>query len=162
MAISNDSRHVRLAIVGCLLFGLLVVHLVFRYLAAVLFGFVTYRALAPAIPWLITGIHMLLFVMIGVGVAIYRGKAGGLLGGGLLLLSIEPLSSGFVWGDGCEVSRSVGSTLFPEVTIQPGAVILYAWNGGCSASLNIALIGISALLAGGGLWLSIVSDSTQT
>jgi len=162
MTISTGSRDVQLTEVGCLLFGLLVVHIVLRYLAAVLFGFVTYRGLAPAIPWLITGIHMLLFVVLGVGVAINRGKAGGLLGGALLLLSVEPLSSAFVWGDGCEVSSNLGSTLFPEVTIQPGAVILYAWNGGCSASLNIALIGISALLAGGGLWLSIVSDSTQT
>src|SRR6056297_2971857 len=119
MVIYSDSRHVRLAGVGCLLFGLLVVHTALRYLAAALFGYVTYRGLAPPVPWVITGIHLLLFVVLGVGVAMYRGKAGGLLGGGLLLLSIEPLSSAFVWGDGCEVSRSAGATLVPEATIRP-------------------------------------------
>lgn len=160
MPVAPRSHRLRLAVIGCGLFGLLVVHVSLRYLFSALFGFVTYRGLNPILPVLVLGVYTVLLVALGVIAAVHRGKSGIVLGTGSLLLAGEPLTSTFVWGDGCEVGGSAGSSLLPEVTGDGAAVVVYAWNGSCSTSLNSVVIGVGVIVVGFGLWTGRLPDST--
>lgn len=160
----DDTRsgRLRIAVIGCSLFALLVLHVSLRYLVSALFGFVTYRGLAPTVPFLVLGLYViLLFVLAGI-LAVRHGKSGVVLGTGLLLLAVEPVTSSFTWGDGCEVSGTAGASLLPEITVDGVRLILYAWNGSCSASLTTVVIGVGGLLAGIGLWMGRLPDVTLT
>jgi hypothetical protein len=139
-------------VVGCGLFALLAMHVSFRYALSATFGFAEYRGLAPLVPFLLLGVYMLLLGGAAAVSAVRRGIAGFGMGAGLLAFAAEPVSSSFLWGDGCEVSNTVGGSLVPEVTVDGGRIILYSWNGACSASLNTALLGLGLLVLGSGLW----------
>jgi hypothetical protein len=99
------------------------------------------------IPFLLLGVYALLLGGAAAVSAVRRGIAGIGMGAGLLAFAVEPVSSSFLWGDGCEVSNAVGGSLIPKVTVDGLGIILYSWNGACSASLNTALLGL-----GSGLW----------
>lgn len=156
------SRRLRLAVIGCGLFALLVVHVSLRYLIAASFGYVTYRALAPTIPFIVLGIYMVLLLGLAILLAVWRGGPGVVLGTGLILLVIEPVTSMFIWGDGCEVGGRAGASLLPEITVDGAKVILYAWNGSCSASLNVVVIVGGVCLAGIGLGTGKLPDIALT
>ena len=153
MSISTQSRYLRLVVVSCGLCGLLVLHNSLWYLFSTLFGFVTYREIAPVVPALVLGIHSLLLLALAVVAAVRFEKSGVVLGMGLLLFAIEPGTSSFIWGDGCEVGGGSGASLLSTLTRDGPAVVLYTWNGACSISLNTVAIGIRVLLVGVGLWL---------
>jgi hypothetical protein len=133
--------HHRRTVAACLLGGLLLAHVLFRYLFAALFGYVTYRGLAPMIPFIALGLYMLLLVTIAVGAVVRYRRAGLLIGAGLLVLALEPLGSAMLWGDGCEVGGGGKSLLLPKVTIADLRIVVYAWNGSCGASLTPQVIG---------------------
>jgi len=154
------SRSLRLTVVVCLVFGLLVGHLSIRYLFGTLFGFVTYRGLAPVAPWAVLLLYLLLLVGVAVGVTVRRGVPGISLGLGLLLLAVEPLLSSFMWGDGCEVGGTSQASPIPEVSASGARITLFVWNGSCSVSVTPAIIGISVLLLGSGLWLGNLPEMT--
>jgi hypothetical protein len=139
-------------VVVCGLFALLAVHVSFRYALSATFGFAEYRGLAPLVPFLLLGVYMLLLGGAAAVSALRRGIAGIGMGAGLLAFAVEPVSSSFLWGDGCEVSNAVGGSLIPEVTVDGLGIILYSWNGACSASINTALLGLGLLALGSGLW----------
>lgn len=159
---ATRSRRLRLVVVGCGLFGLLVSHVSVRYLVSALFGFVTYRGLAPVVPFLVLGLYAVSVGALAVLVAARRGRAGAVLGTGLLLLVVEPLTSSMLWGDGCEVGSATGTSLLPRTTVDGAAVVVYAWNGACSASLNTVAIGLGLLSVGVGLWLGSLPEETLT
>jgi hypothetical protein len=160
MAASIRSRSLRLAVVACLLSGLLVGHVLVRYLFGTLFGFVKYRGLAPVAPWVVLLLYLLLLIGIAVWVAIQRDSPGIPLSLGLLLLAVEPLASSFMWGDGCEVGSASQVSLIPEISVSGARVTLFAWNGACSVSITPAILGISILLLGSGLWMGNLPETT--
>ena len=152
MSATTQSRSVRLLVVACGLFALLAVHVSFRYALSATFGFAEYRGLAPLVPFLLLGVYTLLLGGAAAVSAVRRGIAGIGMGAGLLAFAVEPVSSSFLWGDGCEVSNAAGGSPIPEVTVDGIGITLYSWNGACSASLNIALLGLGLLALGSGLW----------
>ncbi|PSQ24280.1 hypothetical protein BRD04_01665 [Halobacteriales archaeon QS_9_67_17] len=152
MSATTQSYSVRLLVVGCGLFTLLAVHVSFRYALSATFGFAEYRGLAPLVPFFLLGVYMLLLGGAAAVSAVRRGIAGIGMGAGLLAFAVEPVSSSFLWGDGCEVSSAAGESLVPEVTVDGLWITLYSWNGACSASLNTALLGLGLLVLGRGLW----------
>jgi hypothetical protein len=147
-------------VVSCGLCGLLVLHISLRYLSSTLFGFVTHREIAPVVPAFVLGIHSLLLLALAVVAAVRFEKSGVVLGTGLLLFAIEPGTSSFIWGDGCEVGGGGGASLLSTLTRDGPAVIFYTWNGACSISLNTVAIGIGVLLVGVGLWLGRLPEVT--
>jgi hypothetical protein len=155
-------RRLRLVVVGCGLFGLLVTHVSVRYLVSTLFGFVTYSGLAPVVPFLVLGLYSVPVGALAVLVAARRGRAGAVLGTGYLLLVVEPLTSSLLWGDGCEVGSTAGVSLLPRTTMDGVAVVVYAWNGACSASLNTLAIGIGLSSVGIGLWMGDLPEEALT
>ena len=152
MSATTQSRSVRLLVVACGLFALLAVHVSFRYALSATFGFVTYRGLAPLVPFLLLGVYMSLLGGAAAVSAVRRGIAGIGTSAGLLAFAAEPVSSSFLWGDGCEVSNAVGGSLVPAVTVDGLRILLHSWNGACSVSLNTALLGLGLLVLGSGLW----------
>ena len=160
MPTSIRSRSLRLTVVVCLLAGLLVGHVSVRYLIGTLFGFVTYRGLTPIAPWVVLLLYLLVLIGVAVRAAIRRGIPGISLGLGLLLLAVEPLLSSFMWGDGCEVRGTSQASLIPEISVSGARVTLFAWNGSCSVSVTPAVIGISILLLGSGLWMGNLPETT--
>lgn len=158
MPTAGRFRHFRLPVIGCGLFALVVIHVSLRYLFSTLFGFVTYRGLAPPVPFLALGAYMILLVGLAMMAAVRRGNAGVVLGVGLLVLAVEPITSAYLWADGCEVSTNAGASLVPEMTVDGVAFVLYSWNGACSTSLNTVLIGIGLLWVGSGLWTGSIPD----
>ena len=158
MSATTRSRSVRLLVVGCGLFALLAVHVSLRYVFSTTFGFAEYRGLAPIVPFLLLGVYMLFLGGAAAVSAVRRGIAGIGMGAGLLAFAVEPLSSSFLLGDGCEVSNAVGGSLIPEVTVDGLWITLYSWNGACSASLNTALLGLGLLVLGSGLWRDSLPD----
>ena len=158
MPTTTRSRTVRLLVIGCGLFVLLFSHVVLRYLDSVLFGFVEYRGLAPVLPFLLLGGYMLLLGVVATAVAVRRGISGIGIGTGTLVFGIEPVSSMYLWGDGCEVGDTAGTTLIPEVAVEWPGVVLYSWNGACSNTLNTVLLGIGLVLVGSSLWRDTLPD----
>lgn len=161
MSASTQSLPLRLVVISCLLSVLLVLHVSLRYLFGTLFGFVTYRGLAPLVPFLILGLYMILIVGLAVIAGIRRGNAGLVIGTGLLVLAVEPVESSYLWGDGCEVSSAAEASLVPDITISTSrmVVVLHPWNGACSTSLTIVLIGLGVAFVGGGLWMGRLPDA---
>lgn len=153
-------RRLRGAVLGCLLGALFVVHVVVRYLFGTLFGYVEYRGLAPVVPFVLLAGYGLLLAALAVGaVRLWGfGSVGMPVGLGALLLALEPGSSAFLWGDGCEVAGRAGGSLLPKVTGDGVAVVLHAWNGACAVSLNTAHVGVGLLLVGSGVWAGGIPD----
>lgn len=160
MSASTRSLHIRLLVISCLLSALLVIHVSLRYLAGTLFGFVTYRGLAPLVPFLILGLYMLLVGGLAVVAGVRYGNTGLVMGTGLLILAVEPVVSSYLWGDGCEVSSTAGASLVPEIMVSPSrmVVVLHPWNGACSTSLTIALLGLGVAFLVSGLWMERLPD----
>jgi len=152
-------RRYRVVVVACGLALLLVGHGFLRFLSAILFGFVKYRELAPWVPSIVFLGHTLSLAGAGVFAAVRRGVAGLLLGIGLLVLAVEPLSSSFVAGDGCEVSATAGTFVAPEVAYGGGAIRLYTWSGACTATLSTVTLGVAVLFLVAGLWLGTLPDT---
>jgi len=155
---TTRPRTVRILVIGCGLFVLLFSHVVLRYLDSTLFGLAEYRGLAPVVPFLLLGIYMLFVSSVAIVVAVRRGIAGISIGTGILVFAIEPVSSMYLWGDGCEVSSTAGTALIREVAVEWPGIILYSWNGACSATLNTVLLGVGVLLVGSGLWRDDLPD----
>lgn len=158
MPTTTRSRTIRLLVIGCGLFALLFSHVVLRYLTGTLFGFAEYRGLAPVVPFLLLGGYMLLLGVVATVVAVRRGISGIGIGTGMLVFAIEPVSSMYLWGDGCEVGSTTGAALLPEVAVEWPGVILYPWNGACSATLSTVLLGVGLLLVGSSLWRDNLPD----
>jgi len=159
MATAKEFHPVRLTIVACLLFGLLVAHLAARYLHITLFGFVTYRGLAPVVPWVLLGAYVLLLGVLAV-VAIYRlGRTGLILATGLLLFAVEPFT---ILSGGCDVSSSAAPASIPRVALDGTAITIWAWNGACSMYLAYPLVAFALLLVAVGLWIGSLPDVART
>jgi len=158
MSTTIRPRTVRSPVIGCGLFALLFGHVVLRYLDSALFGYTLYRGLTPEVPFLLLAAYMLLLGAVAILSAVRRGRPGISIGVGMLVFAIEPISSAFLWGDGCEVGGTTGASLVPEVAVDWPGIVLYSWNGACSATLNTVLVGVGLLLVGGGLWRDDLPD----
>lgn len=155
MATANKFHPIRLTVMGCVLFGLLVAHLAIRYLHISLFGFVKYRGLAPVVPWVILGAYILLLGVLAV-VAVYRLERNGLaIGTGLLLFAVEPFT---ILNGGCQVSSSAGLASIPRVAWDGAAIVIWAWNGSCSMYLAYPLVAVALLLVAVGMWVGSLPD----
>jgi len=145
-------------VIGCGLFVLLFSHVVLRYLDSALFGFAVYRGLAPAVPFLLLGGYILFVGSVATVAVVRRGRSRPGIGTGMLVFALEPISSIYVWGDGCEVGSTAGASLMPEVTVEWPGIVLYSWNRACSATLNTVLLGVGLLLIGRGHWRDTLLD----
>jgi hypothetical protein len=152
MPVSRYYGLSRFTTAACLLSLLLVLHLSLRYLFGTLFGFVKYRGLAPVAPFVVLVLCTVLLVGVAGLTAVRRGVAGLALGAGLSVLAVEPFISSFVWGDGCEVSGTAQASLLPEIVGSGTRLVLQPWNGSCSVTLTLPVIGLSTVFLGIGFW----------
>lgn len=154
MASWEEAPLARSAVVSSAVLALVVVHVLMRYLMALLHGFATYRGFPQAITLTVFFGYAVLLAGVAVATVRHRAWPGLVLGTGLLVLAIEPYTSTMRWGDGCEVAGGASLSLLPEVTVTLGAVRLGAWNGACTASVNIVFVSVAVLWIAVGLWLS--------
>lgn len=152
----------RLVAVACGLTLLFLGHGFLRYLSATLFGYAEYRGLAPWVPSLVFVGHTLVLAGTGVFAAVRRGTAGVVLGTGLLVLAVEPLTSSFVSDDGCEVSATSGTFVPPDISASGLDITLYTWSGACTATLSTVTLGIAVSFLTAGLWLGTLPDAALT
>jgi hypothetical protein len=156
MSASIQPRVLRLTTLGCGLTLLLVLHVSVRYLVMTLFGYVTFEGLAPFVPWLVLGGYFLLLGGVAVATTVRQGRLSGLgLGAGFLIMMSEFVISSIVWGDGCEVSATVGPSLVSGWIIAPMTmrIVLLPWNGACTVTLFVPGILLGIAIVGIGLWL---------
>lgn len=142
--------------------GVVVSHIAVRHLHSVLFGYVTFRGVAPLLPWVFLAAYCGLLGLSAVVAVLRWGRSGAPTGIGVLLLTVEPFTSMLLFGDGCAVGGSVGMPLQPQIGWNGPAVALYSWTGACSASINLLVVGLGALGIGSGLWVHGIPDTVLT
>gem|GEM_PF-3296708 len=136
---------------------LLLVHVAVRYLHLHLFGSVTYRGLAPIVPWLVLGSYVALLALLAVSVARRVGPSTLALGVGILLFAVEPFT---ILNGGCGVGRGAGSSsAFPGLVWDGLVLVVTTPDGACSMYLNTPILGMATFLLGGGLWFASVTDA---
>lgn len=151
MADTRYTRRLRLTVLGCLLFWLVVIHVSVRYLQIPLSRFGTFGGVDPTMLSLIYPVSMIVLAVVAIR---RQGTAGWLSGAGFLLFAVEPPTSTLIFGDGCLLTVSPNWSLLPAVSINGIAVGLT--NASCGVSLNSVVLGLGVLCVAGGLWMGNV------
>jgi hypothetical protein len=154
MAATTHARRLRLPVLGCLLFGLLVTHVSVRYLLSTLHGFAVYRGLDSRVSVAVLGLYVSSSLVVNTIVIIRHEAAGGVSGAGFVLFAVEPFTT--IFEAGCQVAAGSGSPLLPAVTVDGIVVGLSTWNGSCGTPLNTPVIAVGLCCVAGGLWMANV------
>jgi hypothetical protein len=156
----------RVTAIGCLLTILLAVQFAVLYFVMYLFQLVTYRDLAPSLPWVLHLGFPTVLVLSALWIAVRArrrdtsGDTAGLLGGGLVVLALSSVTA----NGGCEVSSGGLLASAPTVAwdwhwywivfdLEMPAIGLQSASGNCDMLVGTVPLFAGYVLLATGLWL---------